>query len=366
VHCTVAAADDPAHGRVVRLSAVNSGTSATGAWACAAREFRPYLSIGDRRVVAFWVKGDGSGALLNVQVMTPREYGLCRSEHYVTLDFTGWRYMEMPFRETDAETFCDHAWPYSGGYAEVFHRVIRPNAVSAVSLYLNEVPPGGRAEACVGEVRLVPMRDAGCLKPSVAVNGRTFSVPFALRSGEFAEWGGGFWTHFDRFRTPLARLPASGDPPFAAGTNELSFAAEPLTPGAWPRVEITTFAFGPRFDALRPLAGLNPAARRLLEHEADEPRFYAPALGFGSLPPLAVRPGESAVPSFEVTGPIGAFNVSVGGVTRSFPAVEAGKSLRSPEGAYPAFSGSVPVKVETEPSTSARAVFSFGKRYLGK
>ena len=75
----------------MRFRAENSGKSAVGAWASASREFRPYKRINRNRVVAFWVKGDGSGALLNVQVMTPREYGLCYSEHYVKMDFTDWR-----------------------------------------------------------------------------------------------------------------------------------------------------------------------------------------------------------------------------------------------------------------------------------
>ena len=35
-----------------------------------------------------WVKGDGSGALLNLQVGCPREFMGAFSDHYVTLDFT--------------------------------------------------------------------------------------------------------------------------------------------------------------------------------------------------------------------------------------------------------------------------------------
>ena len=360
---TVTAADDPQRGKVIRFSAANAGRSAVGAWACAAREFRPYANTGGRRVVAFWVKGDGSGALLNVQVKSPREYGQAHSEHYVTLDFTGWRYMEMPFRETDAARYLDHRWPY-GTYSDIFHRVIRDNAVSDVKLYLNDVPAGGRAEVCVSEVRLVPLRDAGCRTPAVTVNGKTFTAPFTLTSGEFAEYGGGHWTHLDKTRLPMARYAAAEPLPLSAGVNRLSFAAGEVTPGAEPRAMVTVFAAGARFEALRNLATLAPERRRLLAREAAEPSLYSPTNGFTEMPPLVMRPGEQAEALFEVAGPIGPFKVTVGGVTQAFPGVAAGKVMRSPAGAFPVRSGTVPVTVRAEdPAAPAQAVFTFTKLY---
>jgi hypothetical protein len=350
-------------GQVLRFRAENGGVTTTGAWASVSHEFRPYRKIDNRRVVVCWVKGDGSGALLNVQVMTPREYGLCYSEHYVKLDFTDWRYMEMPFRETDAETFCDYKWPYSGGYAEVFHRVINMNNVSAVRLYLNAVPPGGAAEAVVSDIRLVPMRDAGCRQPAVTVNGKTFVAPFELKSGEFAEYGKGFWTHLDKFRTPIARIAATEKLPLVAGDNAFAYSAEPVTLGTWPRAEVSVFTFGKKFPALRDLSTLQPERRRLLDYEATEPCRYAPSQGLTEVPPLVARPGETALPEFEVTGPIGAFEVSIGGVTRQFPAVAERKTLRCPAGQFPAFGGTVSVTIHAADPASAQATFAFVKRY---
>lgn len=364
VRATVSAATDPERGRVVRFRAENGGSSATGAWACAAREFRPYKRIGRNNVVAFWVKGDGSGALLNVQVMTPREYGLCYSEHYVKLDFTDWRYMEMPFVETDAEEYVGHKWPYDkGGYSEIFHRIINMSNVSAVKLYLNDVPIGGAAEAVLGEIRLVPTRDAGCRNPTVTVNGQRFSAPFTLRTGEFAEYGNGFWMHLDKSRTPLARIAAEEIQPFVAGVNELSYSAEPATSGVWPRAQVTVFTFGEKFTALRDLSDVAPARRQILGYEAAAPCRYDPSHGFDTLPPLVARPGERALPEFEVTGPIGAFEVSIGGVTRSFPAVAEKKTLRCPAGSFPAFEGTAHVSVCSDDPASVRATFGFVKRY---
>ncbi|MCQ2390585.1 MAG: right-handed parallel beta-helix repeat-containing protein [Kiritimatiellae bacterium] len=377
VTASVAREQDAEKGAVIAFSATNSSDSAVGAWAVAAQEYRPYRAIGSRRVVSFWVKGDGSGALLNVQVMTPREYGLCFSEHYVKLDFTGWRHMQMPFRETDAEEFCNHKWPYSGGYAEVFHRVINMNQVSAVKLYLNDVPPHGSATVRVTDVRLVPMCANDIPVGAVlAVNGQRLPIPFALRSGEFAELENGFWTHLDKFRTPLARVPAQM-PQLREGTNDLMLIAAPNS-----RAEVTLFALGKKRPALKDLALLTSEKRALLDYEPAEPCFFAPDAGFADLPPLVARPGMRAEPTFTVVGPIGEYEMTIADETRRFPAVAAGKTWRCPSGTFRPFSGRASVRVrevgtpaarprtptalfEWQPRFDSGARFEFVKRYVG-
>ena len=73
--------------------------------------------------------------------------------------------------------------------------------------------------------------------------------------------------------------------------------------------------------------------------------------------------GEQAQAGFEVIGPIGPFNVTVAGVTKSFPAVAEKKTLRCPAGQFPAFGGMVPVTVRAEDPAYAPATFAFVKRY---
>jgi len=381
VTATVKRVEDPEAGTVLAFTASNSGDQAKGAWAAAAREFRPYQALGQCRVLSFRVKGDGSGALLNVQVKTPREYGLCHSEHYVRLDFKGWRTMEMPFRETDAEEYGDLVWPYSGGYAEVFHRVINMNNMSAVTLYLNEVPPHGSATACVTDVKLVPMAEMAFADGAVTVNGRRLAIPFTLRSGEFAELVEGYWTHLDKFRTPKARVPAADQIALAAGVNDISLTAGKLAdrviwdwrkdavlggmhdrrPDEPVRAEVTLFAAGESRPALCGLSTLAAEKRGLLDYEAAEPCFFVPEKGFDALPPLVTRPGEKATVGFTVVGPIGSFELTVGDEVKSFPAVAAGKVFRSADNAFGAFTGSRPVKVKAPAGAAAR--FEFVKRY---
>jgi len=88
-----------------------------------------------------WVKGDGKGALLNLQLGTPREYMSTLSDHYVTLDFTGWRYVELLMRERDVGEMSNYEWPY-GDYYGIYRTPLDMAHISEINLYLNHLPPG--------------------------------------------------------------------------------------------------------------------------------------------------------------------------------------------------------------------------------
>ena len=103
--------------------------------------------------LGLWVKGDGSGALLNVQIRSPREYHDCISDHYIDLDFTGWRYVEILLRERDAERLTDYVWPYGGGGSHAIYRNAVDRAhISEVNLLLNEIPANGKVDILVSPI----------------------------------------------------------------------------------------------------------------------------------------------------------------------------------------------------------------------
>ena len=57
-----------------------------------------------------WIHGDGKGELLNLQLNGPDHLD-CVCDHYITVDFEGWRYCELVEPETDR--FEAHSWPYN-------------------------------------------------------------------------------------------------------------------------------------------------------------------------------------------------------------------------------------------------------------
>jgi len=269
------------HGASLSFSARNSRKKSRGACAWARRAFagpdyfNGAVAIGPTNVTAaVWIKGDGSGALLNLQFENPRELGKTWQEHYVDLNFTGWRYFEFPFCQSDAGRWSDYKWPYNAGWVALFHSPVFRAKIAAVSLFLNEIPAGGKAEVEVSEVRIVPI--ASRVLPADV-------QPFDLASGEFAELENGVWTKYDKDGDPLERK-ATGE-----------------------KSDLATAAPFPAFT--------DDGARRI-RYEAMEPQVFDPSHGFDALAPVIVRPGEKARVEVQVYGAPPGFTLTIGGVTR--------------------------------------------------
>lgn len=288
---------DPERGRTFKLSAANSSAPRNGAWARARLAFDfPGLNLGAGRVAfGAWVKGDGSGALLNLQLTSPGEYMGGTAEHYVRLDFTGWRLVKFLLRERDSAQFCRYVWPY-GGYAAIYRTNVSVEHIASFSAYLNDIPAGKSASVEIGEVSAWEMVPTTLADAAVSVNGGLFAVPFELRSGEYAELDGGAWTKYAESGAAVARVAAATAPVLAAGRNDCAFAA---SEGA--RAEVTLFALGKTRPAFKPLT---PQMREELRVEALAPFEYAPQRGLVGPSVLPVRPGESAALVVEVQGPV--------------------------------------------------------------
>ena len=291
------AGTDPAHGRTFKLSAFNTSAPRNGAWARARLAFDfPGLDVGAKRTVfGAWVKGDGSGALLNLQLTSPGEYHGGTAEHYLRLDFTGWKYVKFLLRERDSAQFCRYQWPY-GGYAAIYRSNVSVNHIASFSAYLNDIPAGKSTSVEIGEVSAWEMAKASVTDAAVTVNGARFAIPFALTSGEYAELEDGVWTKYAESGTALARVAASAMPVLASGANACAFTAPE---GA--RAEVTFFALGKTRPAFKPLTA---QMRKSLRVEALAPFEYAPHLGLKGPSVVPVRPGEKASLVVEVQGPV--------------------------------------------------------------
>ena len=289
---------DGAHGPAFRLSAANDGAPRKGSWASAKKAFAfPGLDLGEKRLAfGVWVKGDGSGALLDFQFTTPGEFGGGVSDHFVRLDFTGWKYVTVLLRERDAARRPSYEWPSELGYAATYRNFVDPRHLDSVSVLLNDVASGGRTTVEVGEIHALEQVPAKFENAAVTVNGASVVVPFAMTSGEYAELEADGWTHYSAMGEKLAVAGATALPKLAAGENAVALDAPE---GA--RAEVTLFALG----ATRPafVDDLTDVMRRELRYEGLMPFEYAPSKRF--LPPktIPVRPGETAKLSLEIYGP---------------------------------------------------------------
>ena len=316
--------EDPVHGPTVKIVAENAFVAdRKGAWSRVSRNWprNGWADVNGKSAIGVWVKGDGSGALLNVQLKAPKVYSQGLAEHYVRLDFTGWKYLEFNRLERDATAFHDYRWPYGFGDYHISYSLERVavNFVESVNFYLNDIPAGGRASVEIGEVRtLVEQKGVRCRDLSVALNGTQYRLPFDLDVFEFAELEDGWWTRYSAPGVPLERKPGPSVV-LAAGQNDLTFSGASSVTGSTVRAAVSVLAFGKAKPALRETFGAE--ARKELAYEAMEPECWAPSKGFSVLRDIVTRPGGKASVSFAVYGPISPFVLSVGEEKRTFPAL---------------------------------------------
>ena len=311
LNLTEATADAKGGNCNLRLHAANKGPSRIGAWARAALDLpAPYRNLSGAGAFGVWIKGDGKGALLNLQLGTPREFMHALSDHYVTLDFIGWRYVELLVRERDVERMNDYVWPYGGAY-DIYRNPLDMAHISQVTFYLNDLPAGESVDVTVSPVMALPTQPVALKNPTLTVNGQSLALPFTLASGDFAELEpDGVCTHYNDHGDPLGHmLCGTGETPvLRSGDNAVHFDCEkPQDVSA--RAEITLNAFG------APFGTPNPRRKIGWEHltrEYEMPRLITAADSPDNSWEISVRPNAKARLEIELCGAMGSPVLSIG------------------------------------------------------
>jgi len=252
-----------------RFTAKSTRDSRTGAWAAVAKEFSPPVDMRQYDALGVWVHGDGKGEVLNLQLMNPKQYWRVRDEHYIKVDFTGWRYFELPLRERDSDAYADYKWPYRGS-SDVYRSPLVRHAVSRLTLYFNNLPPGESVACYLSPIKALRTRKVTLRNPSISIGGKKMTVPVALESGSFIELESMDDCRLYNERCALVeRLRPEGQlPTVAAGTNEVAFTCDGPK-GYSARAEVTVITCG---EPLRGRAPEKDVNARYLRSEYDMPR----------------------------------------------------------------------------------------------
>src|SRR5439155_18289954 len=131
-----------------------------------------------------WVQGDGQGAVLNLQLRCPEHIVAGLGEHYIVVDFTGWRYFELV--EPESRRWAQDSWPYGDPYS-IYRESVSFNQVSSFSLWFNQLPPGKAVTCHLSAVKAIPLSKSALRRPSVTVGGKTMLLPVELESGSHLE-----------------------------------------------------------------------------------------------------------------------------------------------------------------------------------
>ena len=224
------------------LTATNARPERGATWSCFGKTFTPPLKLGGERALGVWVHGDGQGEVLNFQLKCPAHVVAGLGEHYVVVDFTGWRYFELI--EPEGERYADYAWPYGGPYA-IYRERVDYNQIEKLTVWVNHLPAHGTVTCALSPVLAMPLVNARISNPRVTVGGCTLRLPVEMGSGSYLEFNS---PHDCRVFGPdgnlLKEVTVTGDVPvLAAGANQLRFDCD-CAAGANPRVRITTVTTG--------------------------------------------------------------------------------------------------------------------------
>lgn len=226
------------------FTASNQSDSPVGAWARAVKRFDPVADLTPYDAIGFWVHGDGSGALLNVQLTNLPEYFRTLDDHHVKLDFEGWRYVELLMRERDAAGYHDYKWPY-GAHCVLHRSPLVRHAVSQMTVYLNDLPPGEEVQCTLGPIKALRTRKAVLHHPAVEIGGKRVVFPVDLESGMAIEFESADDCRlYDERGNLLQRLRPEGEvPAVLSGENRVRFDCEGPD-GFQSRAEVTVITSG--------------------------------------------------------------------------------------------------------------------------
>jgi hypothetical protein len=239
----------PAGAPAGRYEATSKATFRAGAWAAVRKTFTPPLSLGKCAAMGAWIHGDAKGELLNLQLTNPDQFWPTWAEHYVDVNFTGWRYVELLLRERDADRFVDYTWPY-GGTSAVFRSPLIRSHTSALTAYFNNLPPGGAVKCLLGPIKALPVIKVQLKDPAVTVGRGRIVFPVTLESGQYIEMESASACRlYDERGSIVGPVQPQGDPlRLEAGDNAVTFACDPPQ-GASARARVTVIVQG---EALRP------------------------------------------------------------------------------------------------------------------
>ena len=226
-----------------RYSALSTRSERRGAWAKVGRRFSPPLDLSDHQALGVWVHGDGRGEVLNFQLTSPKHVTGAIGDHYVVVDFTGWRYFELI--EPEGERHADYSWPYGRHVCSIYRQSVDYSQVESISLWYNNLPPGEEVTCYLSPIKALPLGKAKFRSPVISVGGRRIVFPAGIESGDYLE----FDSMSDcKLYGPKGELisevhPEGEAPILEPGENEVEFACE-APPDVSPRARVTLITQG--------------------------------------------------------------------------------------------------------------------------
>ncbi len=214
----------------INFSALNSGESPQdGTYIQLKRKFEPIIDLSKNQGLGVWIKGDGNGQLLNISLNTPvyLSHG-AHGDHYVKIDFTGWKYFELV--ELESFEFSNYIWPNDSHFYvyDTYRHTLDYKYIESIQFWYNNLPKGKEIKTLIGPVKAMPMLKGYIENPSVTIAGEKVVFPVRIESGMYLEFRSAEDCKLYGSKGELLKVvkPEGRIPELKNGKNEILFAGE--------------------------------------------------------------------------------------------------------------------------------------------
>ena len=207
-------------------TASNGTAGRTGTWTKLTKMFSPPLDLRQHQGLGVWIFGDAQGEVLNFQLKSPELLVSGIGEHYVKVDFEGWRYFELI--EMEGERCADYAWPYSKDMYGLYRQPVFYDQIESLSVWYNNLPPGKTVTCYLGPIKALPLVETKTINPAVTIAGKTIVFPVAIDTGCYLEFRSlSNCKLYGRKGELIRTVEPQGQPPILeSGDNRIEFRCE--------------------------------------------------------------------------------------------------------------------------------------------
>jgi hypothetical protein len=206
----------PDGGATFGYRAENRGKSPSS-WTRLTRELPKQLNLTRHRRLGLWVRSEGVGGILNVQLVSKD----ARRDHYIDLNRKGWTFYVLDPPED--RRFYDYQWPYS--FTDLMYTCWSVyHHVSHVNLYYNGLPADSKTACWIGRIEALEEQPLALASPALETGGQKLLFPVSLKPDEYLEMDfAGQCRHFDPNGGLLGEVKPQGTLRLAPSDNRMRF-----------------------------------------------------------------------------------------------------------------------------------------------
>lgn len=150
------------------------------------------LDTEGRRGIGVWICGDGRGETINIRLRSDLWIGAAMADHFVKVDFTGWRYFS--FYESQNGEMEHGDWPRTELEYRIYEDVKTfyasyTNSVNYDKIHYIDILTSGKDayDLRMKPILALPHREQTLVNPTVTINGRSVAFKTELKSGTYLE-----------------------------------------------------------------------------------------------------------------------------------------------------------------------------------